>query len=48
MNDIISIYSKSFILLNQYDENKIPTIKGTKPIFILNYEEAKKEISKLK
>jgi len=48
MSDIISLYSKSFILLNQYDENRVPTIKGTKPIFTLDYEEAKKEISKLK
>ena len=48
MNNLINIYSKSFTLLNQYDENKISTIKGTKSIFILDYEEAKKEISKLK
>jgi death-on-curing family protein len=46
--DIITKYAKSWILLNQFDENRIEIPKGKKAKFILDYDEAIKEIEKLK
>ena len=46
--DIITKYSKSWILLNQFDEQKLSTPKGKEAKFILDYDEAKEEIEKLK
>jgi len=46
--DLIRLYEKSFILLNQYDENRLIKPTGEKPKFILDYSEAKNEILKLK
>ena len=46
--DIITKYAKSWILLNQYDEQDLISPKGKENQFILDYEEAKEEISKLK
>jgi len=46
--DIITKYSKSWILLNQFDENRLTFPEGQKAQFILDYSEAKEEIKKLK
>ncbi len=46
--DIITKYSKSWILLNQFDENRLKTPKGREAKFILDYEEARQEIENLK
>ena len=46
--NLINLYEKSFLLLNQYDENRLPSIQGEKSLSILSYNEAIKEISKLK
>jgi len=46
--DLIHLYEKSFILLNQYDENRLIKPIGEKPNFILDYSGAKNEILKLK
>jgi len=46
--DIITKYAKSWILLNQFDENRLETPKGKEAEFILDYDEAVKEIEKLK
>ncbi len=46
--DIITKYAKSWILLNQYDEQDLISPKGKEAKFILDYDEAKEEISKLK
>ncbi len=46
--DIITKYAKSWILLNQFDENRLETPQGGTTIFVLDYDEAKKEIAKLK
>ena len=46
--DIVTKYTKSWILLNKYDENSLELPKGKKAKFILDYDEAKEEIEKLK
>ena len=46
--DIITKYAKSWILLNKYDENALEFPKGKKAKFILDYDEAKENIEKLK
>jgi len=46
--NLINLYEKSFLLLNQYDEHRLPSIQGKKPLSMLDYDEAIKEISKLK
>jgi len=46
--DIITKYAKSWILLNQFDENRLSFPKGKEAKFILDYKEAKEEIEKLK
>jgi len=46
--DIITKYSKSWILLNQFDENRLTLPEGQKAQFILDYDESKEEIAKLK
>ena len=46
--DIITKYAKSWILLNQFDENRLETPQGRAATFILDYDEAKKEIARLK
>jgi len=46
--DLIRLYEKSFIFLNQYDENRLIKPAGEKPKFILDYNKAKNEILKLK
>lgn len=46
--DIITKYAKSWILLNQFDESRIEIPKGKEAKFILDYDEAKEEIERLK
>ena len=46
--DIITKYAKSWILLNQFDENRLSIPQGKEAKFILDYEEARQEIEKLK
>jgi len=46
--NIITKYAKSWILLNQFDENRLKTPKGKEAEFILDYDEAVNEIEKLK
>ena len=47
--DLVSNYTSSLILLEQYDENKIPIIQGTrKESYSLSYDEIKSIISELK
>jgi len=46
--DIITKYVKSWILLNQFDENRLKTPKGRESKFILDCEESIQEIEKLK
>ena len=46
--DIITKYAKSWILLNQFDENRLAIPRGKEAKFILDYDEAIKEINKLK
>ena len=46
--DIITKYAKSWILLNQFDENRLEIPRGKETEFILDYDEAVKEIEKLK
>ena len=46
--DIVTKYTKSWILLNKYDENTLEFPKGKKAKFILDYDEAKENIEKLK
>ena len=46
--DIITKYAKSWILLNQFDENRLEVPKGKEAEFILDYDEAVNEIRKLK
>ena len=46
--DIVTKYAKSWILLNQFDENRLSLPKGKEAKFILDYKEAKDEIEKLK
>jgi len=46
--DIITKYAKSWILLNQFDENRLEIPKGKEARFILDYDEAISEIEKLK
>jgi len=46
--DIITKYAKSWILLNQFDENRLQIPKGKEAKFILDYDEAVREIEKLK
>jgi len=47
-SDIVTKYAKSWILLNKYDENALEFPKGKKAEFILDYDEAKENIEKLK
>ncbi len=46
--DIVTKYAKSWVLLNQFDENRLEIPKGKEAKFILDYDEAIKEITKLK
>jgi len=46
--DIITKYAKSWILLNQFDENRLQIPQGKESKFILDYDEAVREIEKLK
>ncbi len=46
--DIVTKYAKSWVLLNQFDENRLEIPKGKEAKFILDYDEAVKEIAKLK
>jgi death-on-curing family protein len=46
--DIVTKYAKSWILLNQFDENRLSIPEGKKAKFILDYDEAIYEIEKLK
>jgi death-on-curing family protein len=46
--DIVTKYAKSWILLNQFDENRLKTPKGKEAKFVLDYDEAVREIEKLK
>ena len=46
--DIVTKYAKSWILLNQFDENRLELPKGRKAKFILDYDESKSEIENLK
>ncbi len=46
--DIITKYAKSWILLNQFDENRLSVPQGKEAKFILDYEESRQEIEKLK
>ncbi len=46
--DIVTKYSKSWILLNQFDENRLEIPKGKEAKFVLDYDEAINEIAKLK
>ena len=46
--DIITKYAKSWILLNQFDENRLSIPQGKEAKFILDYEDARQEIEKLK
>ena len=46
--DIITKYAKSWILLNQFDENRLAIPQGKEAKFILDYDEAIEEIKKLK
>jgi len=46
--DIITKYAKSWILLNQFDENRLEIPKGKEAEFILDYDEVVSEIRKLK
>jgi len=45
---IITKYAKSWILLNQFDENRLEIPKGKEAEFILDYDEVVSEIRKLK
>ena len=46
--DIVTKYTKSWVLLNQFDENRLSIPKGRDAKFIFDYSEAKEEIEKLK
>lgn len=46
--NLLSNYSKSLTLLEQYDKNAIKTIKGTKGKFVLKYPDAVKIIAGVK
>jgi len=46
--NIITKYSKSWIILNQFDENRLQIPQGKESKFILDYDEAVREIEKLK
>ena len=46
--DIITKYAKSWILLNQFEENRLQIPQGKESKFILDYDEAVIEIEKLK
>ncbi len=46
--DIVTKYAKSWILLNQFDENRLSIPEGKKAKFILDYDKVIYEIKKLK
>jgi len=46
--DIVTKYAKSWILLNQFDENRLTLPEGKEAKFILDYDEAIEEIKRLK
>ena len=46
--NLLSNYSKSLTLLEQYDKNAIKTVKGTKGKFVLRYPDAVKIIAGIK
>ena len=46
--DIVTKYAKSWVLLNRYDENRLDIPKGRDARFVLDYDEAIEEITKLK
>jgi hypothetical protein len=46
--DIVTKYTKSWILLNKYDENILEFPKGKKAEFILDYDESKKKYREFK
>ncbi len=46
--EIITKYTKSWILLNRFDEQSLEMPKGSEAKFILDYEEAKEAINELK
>lgn len=45
---LVRQYTKSIDLLEQYDEGRVSKRKGTKPIYILNYDSVKKTIEDIK
>ncbi len=46
--DLLSSYSKTLTLLEQYDKEKLSLVRGAKGKFVLKYEEARKIIDELK
>jgi len=46
--NLLSNYSKTLTLLEQYDKQKIPLVKKARGKFILTYEDAKRVIQKIK
>ncbi len=46
--EFLSTYANTLSLLNEYDEDKIKKVKGTKSRFRLSYDVAKRLIAKLK
>jgi prophage maintenance system killer protein len=46
--DLLSMYSKTFTLLNEYDKAEIKEIKGTKSDFKLTYDDCKDVITSMK
>ncbi|HEC79449.1 MAG TPA: Fic/DOC family protein [candidate division WOR-3 bacterium] len=46
--NFLSVYANTLTLLNEYDEEKIKKVKGTKAKFRLSYSKTKKLISQLK
>jgi death-on-curing family protein len=46
--DIVTKYAKSWVLLNQFDENRLTLPEGKEAKFILDYDEAIEEIKRLK
>jgi prophage maintenance system killer protein len=45
--DLLSSYSKTLTLLNEYDKSEVKEIKGTKSDFKLNYEDCRKVIANI-
>jgi len=46
--DLLSSYSKTLTILEQYDRDAVKVVVGRKPQFLLKYESAKKIISEIK